>query len=594
MVDVHALSPAEQQVWEAFPTGGWVNLGTGNDADDDPVHGVAWGEARQVKAEVLLALLCGQVDVPAGQVGMVSLRGARITGEIYLPGAKFKHPLRLEKCYVGDGLNLQDATIPTLHLDDCHIGPINLKRTKVDGVLSLRGAHLDGGDKPAMEAEGLTVTGNVRCDSGFRAEGTVSMPCASIAGRLMFTGADLDGKGGAALYADLITVIEGMFCNQDPVAPWPRLQGDKFRTHGGIRLRGANVGHLALNGASLSGTPGKDGKVGYALDADQLSVTGVMSCTGRFYANGLISLRGASLKQLDFRDARLECVKKPDHGMVANRPSKGPATTTSSGATRSLADGPELPWFMESARRTSSGMGDVLNAQDLTVTYEMLWNGVSADGVVSLAGAKIGRLVDDEPSWPKHIILIGLTYGDLGNPDISVKDRLDWLNRTPPIYPYSPQPYQQLAAFYRGLGHDDSARRVLLESQRLRTQQLISPPSSGRRRRWGWWLWGRVQDVLAGYGYLPGRALLWLAVAFVAGLLVFRGHPPAPADPTAHAAFNAWVYTSDTLIPTQVFGQLSDWDPHGITLVVTLVLRIFGWVLAITVAAAIGRSFTRS
>ena len=125
---------------------------------------------------------------------------------------------------------------------------------------------------------------------------------------------------------------------------------------------------------------------------------------------------------------------------------------------------------------------------------------------------------------------------------------------------------------------------MLLKSQRLRTRQ----------HWWGRRFWGWVQDGLAGYGYAPGRALLWLAGAFVAGLLVFRSHPPAPADPTAHPVFNAWVYTSDVLIPTQVFGQLSDWDPHGITLVVTLVLRLFGWIFAITVAAAIGRAFIRS
>jgi hypothetical protein len=50
----------------------------------------------------------------------------------------------------------------------------------------------------------------------------------------------------------------------------------------------------------------------------------------------------------------------------------------------------------------------------------------------------------------------------------------------------------------------------------------------------------------------------------------------------------------DVLIPTQVFGQIGNWDPHGLAFWAALGLRVFGWVLAITVAAAIGRVFTRS
>ena len=88
-------------------------------------------------------------------------------------------------------------------------------------------------------------------------------------------------------------------------------------------------------------------------------------------------------------------------------------------------------------------------------------------------------------------MLIGLTYDDLAGDDLGVTDRLRWLRRTP--HPYSPQPYQQLAAYYRRLGRDDLARRVLLESQRWRRRQRLP---------WLRW-WGWLQDALAGYGYAP-------------------------------------------------------------------------------------------
>lgn len=41
-------------------------------------------------------------------------------------------------------------------------------------------------------------------------------------------------------------------------------------------------------------------------------------------------------------------------------------------------------------------------------------------------------------------------------------------------------------------------------------------------------------------------------------------------------------------------GQPSDWDPHGTELVVAAGLHVLGWLLAITVIAAITRSFSRS
>jgi hypothetical protein len=48
------------------------------------------------------------------------------------------------------------------------------------------------------------------------------------------------------------------------------------------------------------------------------------------------------------------------------------------------------------------------------------------------------------------------------------------------------------------------------------------------------------------------------------------------------------------LIPAPALGQASDFDPQGATLAVAVGLHILGWLLAITVIAAITRSFSRS
>ena len=205
--------------------------------------------------------------------------------------------------------------------------------------------------------------------------------------------------------------------------------------------------------------------------------------------------------------------------------------------------------------------------------------GFQADGELNLALAKIGTLADKKESWPQRLRLDGLTYGDLTY--MPAQDRLAWLNRS---VSYAPQPYEQLAGYYRRLGHDEQARRVLLAKQRQRRRQR-----PWRARWWGW-----LQDALAGYGYAPGRALLLLAGAFVAGWLVFSTRHPVPVGPGPHPAFNAALYSLDLLIPAPALGQASDFDPQGAGLAVAAGLHILGWLLAITVIAAITRSFSRN
>jgi hypothetical protein len=186
-----------------------VTFGTGNAEDDDPEGGEGWGEDRQVRAEVLVALVSGAVEVDPGQVGAVYLRHARVIGKMDLPGAAFKHLLRLEECRIADGIDLSEATTRTLRLTDCYIGPIRLLDAKINGTFMLRGTHLDGKNEAALAADGLTVTADIFCDRGFRADGEVSLVSASVDGGVSFRAAHLDGKDGRALNAELLHRHQG-------------------------------------------------------------------------------------------------------------------------------------------------------------------------------------------------------------------------------------------------------------------------------------------------------------------------------------------------------------------------------------------------
>ena len=466
MGGVAGLSESEQQVWGALATGRLVDFGTGDAVEDDPATGGGWGPHRQVRSEVIAALLCGAVSPEPGHAGRIWLRCARVTGPIDLQDADVQHASRLEKCHVPRGADLTDASGRTVMMVRCHLGLVRLQGARITGRLSFRGSHLIGADGQALVADGLDVTGEVACDEGFRADGEIRLPGARIGGRLGFTGAMLAGGGGGALAADALTVGGAIFCDKG------------FRADGEILLQNASI-------------------------HDDLS----------------------------FTEAQLV-----------------------------------------------SATGPVLVAIGVTVGGTLYCDdGFRADGEVILRNARIGVLADNgKASWPPRQQLDGLTYGDM-RPYLPARQRLDWLRRSAE---YQGQPFEELAAYYRRLGHDERARRVLLAQQRERTRRR-----SWQRRWWGW-----LQDALVGYGYAPGRALALLAVALAAGWAFFRSYQPPPVNPVAHPSFNAAIYIVNLLVPAPGLGDASDWNPHGTGLAIAVGLRALGWLLAITVIAAITRA----
>src|ERR1700733_1983918 len=111
------LSAPELRMWDAFPSGKNVDFRTGG-ASDDPKYGDRWAAKRQVRAEVLVRLLCGEVPVPPGNIGSVRLVGARIIGDIILQDVEVKHSLWLEACHVNGDIDLTGAATRSFQLDN--------------------------------------------------------------------------------------------------------------------------------------------------------------------------------------------------------------------------------------------------------------------------------------------------------------------------------------------------------------------------------------------------------------------------------------------------------------------------------------------
>ena len=186
---------------------------------------------------------------------------------------------------------------------------------------------------------------------------------------------------------------------------------------------------------------------------------------------------------------------------------------------------------------------------------------------ISLSGARVGRLVDDEASWGAGLVLDGFTYDALlGDAPTDAPRRLAWLKKQRPSHwgveqngmDFKPQPWQQLIRVLRAMGHDEEARQVAIaREEHLRRIGKIgqTPPTWGRLRAFVYrsatrrfhWLFG----LLAAYGYRPIRVAgwmlgVWLACAAMFWWAALQGvfaptsplvfnHPPyahcRPADP---------------------------------------------------------------
>jgi hypothetical protein len=358
---------------------------------------------------------------------------------------------------------------------------------------------------------------------------------------LTLNGSTLVSTGDWTLFAGGLTVDGGFFGRE------------RFESQGPIRLVGANLnGGIFLDGAHLNGGGGD------ALVADNLKVEGRMVCDD-LVADGALRLPGARINgQMSWDGATIQAAE--EMGLDLRR----------------------------------------LVAEELVLTTAK-----PVLGIVDLGNARISVLRDDPMTWPADIRLDGFSYDSLAatskhdererrrqrypsdsastsGDTLSASSRLVWLSLNGAGY--RPQPFEQLAAFYRRIGHDDQARKVLLAKQRRRrsTQGLGGKP------------WGYLLDWSVGYGYRPWLAAIWLISLIAIGSIIFAWRPPPPVDPHTSPSFNSLVYTINLLLPFGQFIQPDQWNPNGPERWFAYSLVGVGWLLASTVIAGVTRVLNRS
>ncbi|MFI9586124.1 oxidoreductase [Streptomyces sp. NPDC052236] len=502
MLQFEELTAAERALWTAFPTGRWVDLRTGDPAQDDPVGAESWGEERTVRAAVIAALLLSGPGDATGAVRALRLAGARITGPLDLAGARVDHPVRIEGCGFDHQVVLRGAELRSTELIGCRIPGLDGWLLRVEGNLFFENSHLDG----RLTLTRAHITGELRL-SGVR-----------LTARELLGDTPNDpacAPGVWALWAGGLVLDGGCFGRHG------------FSSRGGLRLPGAQFnGGLFLEGAHIE-NPGGD-----ALTGDDMTVS-TMALSDGFTACGTVRLTGATVRSVLSLDAAV-----------------------------------------------LTGADTALDAGRLTAGDFRLTPAAGPKGTVDLREAQVAVLHDNEHSWPEHTLLTGFVYTSLQSP-LGFTERLRWIEHSPG---YVPQPYEQLATWYRRIGHDDDARRVLLAKQRRRRRTLHP---LGRA-------WGRMLDVTVGYGYRPWQAALWLVSLIALGVAGFQRGTPHAAQKDQKVPFDAFVYTLDLLIPIGGFGQRTLWYWDGPLQWLAYALIAAGWLLTTVVFAGVTRSLNRN
>lgn len=459
-----------------------------------------------------------------------------------------EHGVQLQGAWLSGGLDLSAARVEQrLALVSCTIGWINLVQATMK-FLDLRGSRLTAG----LEGDALRCEGSLLLRDGFHVTGEVWLFGATIGGNVECTGGRLDAGEGEALNLQGAR-IDGSVMLRRP-----------FHAAGSINLRDS-----AIRGGVDCGGGRIDGGAQGAILADRATIGGMALREG-FQASGTVRLNAARLGELDCGEASFD---SSDYALSCD------------------------------------------NVRVDRVFFFRWLNGLR--GAVDLSGMQVPMLCDDAESWEGargRLVLDGFAYGALGGgAPTDAAARIAWLDLQVESHlgsDFRPQPWEQLIAVLRAMGHPDDARAVAIAKQhRLRR--------SGRLTR-GPAFFHRLYGALMGYGYRPLRllgvaALLWLACAlaywaaanpgwFGADVPLIRpaGHPPGGDVASAYRSFEPLIYSADVLLPVIDFGYQGQWTPAvadaaGQPLLWGRLLRYlywfeiaFGWVAGLLLVGVLG------
>jgi len=645
LADFGPLSPAEQQLRDEVCDKKGVILGDGTRP------GAAAGPDRQVRARFLRYLILGGCEALPGMIPERGVRvaGALVVGELDLEGARIPRDVRLFYCRFDsvpnfkstriDTLNLHGSALPGLNADRLRAeggvflgevvatGEIRLGGAKLGGDLACVGAKFEAGEGGrALFADRLQAEGNVFL-RGLEATGEIRLSGAKLGGDLDCDGAKFEaGKSGFALFADRLRAEGGVILREVAVT-------------GEIRLSGAKLGgDLSCGGAKFEA-----GEGGRALNAGGAEINGAFFLREGARIDGVLDLAGARVGRLNDDAA---CWPKSENLML-NRCqydafTGGPVTAAARIGWLDLQDparwGEDFwpqPW--EHCAKVLREMGHAEDARQVLIAKEVRQRRWRRDRLKArLVGARLRvrleRLDKEDPETLDADIQSAL-QARKGPMNAEVAEQLEKATyfRDRDLEKIIPD----RAAFEAALaprmarsniaGFDPAvnARGAVFETQiRLALRRGIDG----------------LMSVTIAYGHRPFRALGWLLGFWLFGALLFGmaagqgaikpnnafvlrsaewvtcapGYAPPPGsediarntggsqldcflnqpEAASYPAFNALVYSADTLLPIVAMEMQEFWIPDETqgprgraTRVFLWVQIIAGWALSLLAVA---------
>jgi hypothetical protein len=362
--------------------------------------------------------------------------------------------------------------------------------------------------------------------------------------------------------------------------------GMEFSAEGAVELTAATVeGDLICDGGEFVT---KDKRP--ALQAMRTRIKGLVRLCQGFKAEGEVRLQGATIEGDLVCEGSQFCNKGQERALDANGAKIGRSVLLRNGMT-------------------AEGEVCFSHAQ---VARNFQWWGIASPekATLDLSSAKVGTLMNvfhDKKSWPNegNLFLDGFVYyqfDDRVSQDVEVQ--LQWLHlqkRDTGTDTFSSQPYEQLAAVFRGRGLKEEAQQVMIEKNKEHGRYLKKHGRHLRAPNWrpltwldwfsGLWqfFWYHVfGNALVGYGYRPGRAFGWSLLVIVIGYAFFElGYDSELITPTKAEAyllekdgtkrlkngkpqisenypkFNSFVYSLETFVPLLKLGMSEYWTPNA-------------------------------
>ena len=556
------IKPSEEKLFRKAANGLQADFTTGAPDVDSPDNAATWKEERVIRANRLIWLLVdSQASSQVPPRGLF-INGARIEGKLDLEGAKVSFQISISNSFFTDSIDLRRASLRLLYLGGSHIkgltgDGLNVERDvflcygfKSEGEIRLDDATIGGGlvcsggqflncKGFALLADGVKIGGSVfmnNVNGRFTAEGEVSFRDALITGNLVCDGGTfLNGKG--------LTLNLG-----GATAGGTLYAGNGLTSLGEFRISLATLkGAVDLSGGNFTNKEGER----FAISADSVIIEKYLALGPGFQSDGTVWLRAAHITgSLDVKHANFL-----DPGRFALN------LTYAKIGTLHLYEGAKI-----------NGGVSLLEA---TIDTSLSWEDLESPELTTwdLRYAKVKTLAPQRKSWPisGRLRISGLVFDELAEPAAPLANaQLRWI-QLQPSGRFTTQPYDQLAAVFRGMGLQDEATKVMIAKNKEHGRH-----THGFKE----FLWYKLFGPFINFGYRPWNAFYLSIAIIILGFFLFRaGYRARVVTPTSNNAyensdvasgkltelyprFNALSYSLETFVPFLGLEMDKYWRPN--------------------------------